>query len=479
MKGRINVPLACFFLAAAALLLVDISRETKTPRRQLMQLDPRTVELKSGVMTGATPVGTANTAVVAPNNIKENPFVQEKIRFSRMADDANDFDCVPLDASAELPEEGVIRAGQGPHQYYHGPWSFNFKMGKMVNMISDAKAKNCVFELHPQLLPGWEPKASRRGQFLSDSDVTCKASPGDSIKRGKPVYSSCAISMLSNYFGIDELNAFGRSCPVGKPYSVLHVTGGENGDYNTTSGRYEPSGGEHLAPKPTAYYTVALRDIIDKSYANGEGAPEIYVICQSMASLACEFFQKTAHLFQHEAKITFSAGNPLIDDLHIMLCAREVALSTDIMNILDALLLSKKLRKVYDFSWQPLSPVDCDLKPQHVVKYWIDNAEDNLEERIKPWNNTSFQRHEMNKHYKMMSCEDPAYMSNVPPSQFMKQLRLDDDPSTLKYSEFDDNTGMPINLNSKKLIVATKEFEVQSEKYERYRAYEMHRANQQ
>jgi len=48
MKGRIIVPLACIFLAAAALLLVGVSRETKTPRRQLMQLDPRTVELKSG-----------------------------------------------------------------------------------------------------------------------------------------------------------------------------------------------------------------------------------------------------------------------------------------------------------------------------------------------------------------------------------------------------------------------------------------------
>eukprot|EP00957_Ditylum_brightwellii_P211619 15366385-Ditylum_brightwellii.AAC.1 len=46
MKGRIIAPLACIFLAAAAVLLVGISRETKT----LMQQDPKTIELKLGVM---------------------------------------------------------------------------------------------------------------------------------------------------------------------------------------------------------------------------------------------------------------------------------------------------------------------------------------------------------------------------------------------------------------------------------------------
>jgi len=40
-----------------------------------MGLDPKTIELKRGVMTGTTPV-------VALNNIKKNPLVQEKIRIS-------------------------------------------------------------------------------------------------------------------------------------------------------------------------------------------------------------------------------------------------------------------------------------------------------------------------------------------------------------------------------------------------------------
>jgi len=68
MKGRIIVPLACIFLAAAALLLVGVSRETKTPRGQLMGLDPKTIELKRGVMTGTTPISTYRELDTLTNN---------------------------------------------------------------------------------------------------------------------------------------------------------------------------------------------------------------------------------------------------------------------------------------------------------------------------------------------------------------------------------------------------------------------------
>jgi len=78
MKGRIIVPLACIFLAAAALLLVGVSRETKTPRRQLMQLDPKTIELKRQSMMDASGKLLLSTL---PRDFTEEPGNQLYVKF--------------------------------------------------------------------------------------------------------------------------------------------------------------------------------------------------------------------------------------------------------------------------------------------------------------------------------------------------------------------------------------------------------------
>jgi cysteinyl-tRNA synthetase len=65
-------------------------------------------------------------------------------------------------------------------------------------------------------------------------------------------------------------------------------------------------------------------------------------------------------------------------------------------------------------------------------------------------------------------------MNKLPPTDFMKQLTLDDESKTLKYSKFDESTGMPTHshdgepLNKNQMKKATKEFQTQQKKYEKY-----------
>ena len=65
-------------------------------------------------------------------------------------------------------------------------------------------------------------------------------------------------------------------------------------------------------------------------------------------------------------------------------------------------------------------------------------------------------------------------LNKLSPDEFMKQLSLEDGSSTMKYSKFDDSTGMPTHLhdgkelNKSQMKKANKEFQGQKKKYEKY-----------
>lgn len=65
-------------------------------------------------------------------------------------------------------------------------------------------------------------------------------------------------------------------------------------------------------------------------------------------------------------------------------------------------------------------------------------------------------------------------LNKLSPEDFMKQLTLDDDPLTLKYSKFDEATGLPTHfhngeeLNKSQMKKAVKEFQGQKKKYEKF-----------
>lgn len=65
-------------------------------------------------------------------------------------------------------------------------------------------------------------------------------------------------------------------------------------------------------------------------------------------------------------------------------------------------------------------------------------------------------------------------LNKLSPEEFMRQLTLDDESSKQKYSKFDESTGLPTHfhdgeeLNKSQLKKATKEFNGQKKKYEKY-----------
>jgi len=65
-------------------------------------------------------------------------------------------------------------------------------------------------------------------------------------------------------------------------------------------------------------------------------------------------------------------------------------------------------------------------------------------------------------------------LNRLTPEEFMKKLTLEEGESKLKYSSFDDATGMPTQfhngeaLNKSQLKKANKEFQAQKKKYDKY-----------
>jgi len=342
---------------------------------------------------------------LSPSKTHRSAFVQDMINIHRMKDGEDDFDCEPLEASAAQPMEGILSSGR-----------FGNHLSAAANLINYAKKEDCDFDLHPKLLGGWTPKRTT-GRFRS-TDATdsknknCTLPSADYAKVkdiGKAVFSSCAISMLSSYFAINATHVFDRVCPMEEPYSVLHVRSGDiTGGHYDEKGFYKPRHVQiAMSPSLTSYYIAVVKDIVARHQKNGKnGAPKIFVLCLNMNNPTCEYFEKVAGLFQHEVQFEFRVGKNLIDDLHIFLCAREVAVSAGTFKY--ALLMSQHLQKVYEFSWAQMSKEQCASESQQTTKYWIaDEGEaDHFKKTNRWWANTAYQRHTMDAYYKMTSCEE-------------------------------------------------------------------------
>jgi len=350
---------------------------------------------------------------------------------------ADDYDCVHVDdydTDAAASKQGIFRFKEGLEG------RLGNHIWQVTNLIHKAKELGCdYFEFTP-IFDSWSKKRTRgrfvtnfnkqvvvndaqdypvpkvdgrEGRFLSvdnnNGDEKCSVMDDQKwLLKQHPKISSCAITMLSSYFGINKTHVFDRACPADTNYAALHVRSGDVAShaYNETTGVYQATsyGGMAHQPYPTSFYTAVVKDFVARNYNKNNGAaspPHIYVLCESMMSPTCEYFQKTAHLFQHEMQITFRAGEPLLDDLYIMMCAREAALSRGSFS--SVFHLSQQLQKVHTFDW---SPRKCYV-PGNTV-YWIADESERLqfENSIKKWRNEEKQRHEMNAYYKMTSCDD-------------------------------------------------------------------------
>mmetsp|Transcript_10714 Transcript_10714/g.16396 ORF Transcript_10714/g.16396 Transcript_10714/m.16396 type:complete len:419 (+) Transcript_10714:110-1366(+) len=336
---------------------------------------------------------------------------------------ADDYDCVPVDdydTDAAASKQGIFRSKE----------RFIGRLGNQIwqvtNLIDMAKEVGCDYFELPPIFGTWSKKRTI-GRFVTNSNKQVVANDAkdypvrdeqcpviDAKANAKagfveaPKFSSCSKTILSSYFGINETHVFDRSCPANTNYAALHVRSGDLAShaYNETTGVYQATsyGGMAHQPYPTSFYTAVVKDFVARNYNKNNGAaspPHIYVLCESMMSPTCEYFQKTAHLFQHEMQITFRAGEPLLDDLYIMMCAREAALSRGSFS--SVFHLSQQLQKVHTFDW---SPRKCYV-PGNTV-YWIADESERLqfEKSNRQWRNQEEQRHELNAYYKMTSCDD-------------------------------------------------------------------------
>jgi len=291
----------------------------------------------------------------------------------------------------------------------------------ITNMINFAEKNCCNVLVDEDMVPGWNPASLflRRVSMCDAAHaeiVTCTPkSRFDWFFQGLdppnflPVQlGDCALQSLKTYFKIDERGALGKQCPT-SPHAALHVRAGDivAGTYDSISGTYHPSPGVHpdYWVYPTSYYTSAIREIRRQS------DKKIYVICENMDNPSCEFLAKISGVYTN---IEFRVGRDLIDDLHILLCASEVATSFGSFQLIFG--LSEKIEKLHTFVLEEPPDKNClphlsssfynNLVVPQAVFHWItDSAERKLfSQAVKPWHNTALQRHIIDANRSITSC---------------------------------------------------------------------------
>jgi len=210
-----------------------------------------------------------------------------------------------------------------------------------------------------------------------------------------------------------------------------------SGAYNETTGTYVPGKWIHHLYwlHPTSFYASVIRDIRRRSDM------KIYVFCENMDNPSCDFFAKLSDV---DDNIEMRVGQPLLDDLHMLLCASEVATSNG--SFQRVFNLSQRLGMRHTFALTPPSSCSSNtvvsenvdnratlpthsktfrwirgthelqrharfqpLQPRQIVKfYWIKHAKERalFAKTVQPWRNSGMQRYTINAHRSISSCSN-------------------------------------------------------------------------
>lgn len=287
------------------------------------------------------------------------------------------------------------------------------RLMSVSNMILHAD-QGCCHVSVPEMIQGWNPAAvhfeNKKQTCQNRTEVSriCQSRSGVDWFTDKPERkSTCDFEILKKYFAVNRTHALGQMCPT-RPFSAFHVRSGDSvvGTYDSVTGTFQPS---KVHPGywlyPTSYYTAAMNKI-----RKVDGKQRIVVFCENNANPTCDFFAKLADV---DADILMRTNQPLIDDLHLMLCAREVALSNG--SFKHVFELSERLEVVHSFKIQP---------PRHACKndatstkrstpggkttllYWVEEPESaTYQQAVTTWRNTGFQRSVVNTQRTINFCE--------------------------------------------------------------------------
>ena len=280
------------------------------------------------------------------------------------------------------------------------------------NMITQAELDVCHVELRVDLLndllTGWKAKTSRyRNVGIPSKEDNaghtrkspCPAKEGEAWFSMPLIPSACPAAILRDILEINHTHALGRACPS-RHFAALHVRSGDiaSGMFNSTSGAYLSSVSfNNFWLAPTSYYTSALQNI----RARHPGMKTL-VFCETLDNPTCEFFRKLERI---ESDIELRVGHSLLSDLHLILCADEIAKSAAISTFRRVIDLSIRNPIEHTFTERSIESknevIQCDQSNSNAYLYFISNKTEAEEfiTNVKFWNNTAYQRFLTNRDY--------------------------------------------------------------------------------
>ena len=316
------------------------------------------------------------------------------------------FDCVGR--SARSYDRGFTATYKTPHFGRSGN-----KIIAAQSLIFYAVEHGCDINVPADLLEGWSPACT----FFHNrnvEDVTSQVTKRNCniSKNGRDWFffsrerreSALQVSLdvLSQYFLTNETHAYGKLCTV-QPRLSFHIRGGDivRGDF-ISSGSYVPKFVHpKYGPVPTSFYAAVLasqKEFLGKDF-HTVATNQIVIFSEDIRNPSLEFFLKLRIIGYN---ITLRIGLSLLEDLHLMSCSENVAISYGSFWKAFSLRESTKLH---------IFTKGCENESEYFypssAKYYAilkGTERSKFAKGMKVWKNTAYQRHLVDKFYQISAC---------------------------------------------------------------------------
>jgi len=202
------------------------------------------------------------------------------------------------------------------------------------------------------------------------------------------------LHALRQFLGTNSSHSLGKSCPP-ETFTGVHIRSGD-----MLSGSFDQSAGQFISftpinklygPHPTSYYVEAIRNMALTNHT--------FVFCEDNSNPSCDFFVKAARL--PGSSILVRTEEPLIDDLYLLLCARELAFSMGTFKSM--LRVSERATRFHEFTATPIEHCPSNRKEYHISEA---NDRETYRREIKSnqWQNSEWHRYLVDKAYQIASC---------------------------------------------------------------------------
>ena len=292
----------------------------------------------------------------------------------------------------------------------------------LIHLVHYAETHCCNLLFPPEVLPGFPSMAFRNladcavhANSTLPPNVSCKKLRIDDVLRFEGTCPKCATFLLRELLQVNSTHSLGQRC-VETEHAALHVRAGDvvAGDFHVSSGAYTPSVKVHNMYwlYPTSYYVSVYRNIRKESSSRN-----IFVFCETLDNPTCGFFGKLADI---DEQLHVRTGHPLTDDITLMLCARDVAISRGTFHTLFTLSLHMKSKHGFvidrgEGSHLSLSEIG---NPENIPAFQAQHGQQSLESEILyyfadenerqlyksgtvPWKNTAYQRFLVDKRHRI------------------------------------------------------------------------------